>query len=82
MTISTDRIFMFAICQNCILITAFVTQEGYQAPQNQLLSLKLRLQIVLVRRSGLWVGGGWGGEFLWSLRVKLRVKMLCVNTTL
>jgi chorismate-pyruvate lyase len=24
--------------------------------------------------------GGWGGEFLWSLRVELRVTMLCVNT--
>jgi len=53
MTINTDRIFMLEICQNCGLITAFVTQEGSQVRQNQLLSLKLRLQTVLVRRWGL-----------------------------
>jgi hypothetical protein len=77
MTINTEQIFMLEICQYCILITAFVIQEGSHVRQNQLLSLKLRLQTVLVRGWELW-----GGEFLWSLRVELRVTMLCVNTPL
>ena len=60
MTTNTGRIFMLAVCPNFSLITAFVTQEGYQVHQNQLLSLKLRLQTVLVRRWGPWGGRGVG----------------------
>ena len=78
-----------AVYQNFILITAFATQEVSQVHQSQLLSFKLRLQTVLVRRwgrcgvgEGGGGGGGWGVEFLWSLRVELRVTMLCVNTPL
>jgi hypothetical protein len=65
---------MLETCQNCILINAFVSQEGSQVRQNQLLSLKLRMQTILVGSCGLWaVGWEGGGEFLWSLRVDLRV---------